>query len=594
VKYELDYQKYYNVPQPKIAHVKVKVDIYPGSRSADIVGSYELINRTPGEINALYVQTNPECQTYLDGLPALSSEFDDKVSGFRILRLAHPLLSGSKINMGFKVLVRNAGFSNDAGFMPPNETVRAGVFNVLGNGSLIDSDHYFPHLGYNVNLELKDKTERMRRGLRDPLPMASPGNSTARNRNNSEPDADWVSFDAVVSTANDQLAIAPGDLKASWDKGGRRYFHYVLDGPALPAFTFMSARWRVKDSVWRDVPVSIYYDAKHPYNIEHMLDSAHMTLDYYASAFGPYAFRQLRILEVPQYMLTGTVAPGTIVVNEDIDFVADIRDGRTPDYVAYRMAYYIAQQWWGQQLVGADTQGSLMMTESLAKYSALLVMEKMFGRTHLRGFLQHELDGYLIRRGEERYDEIPLIRVENQDYLYGNKGALIFYGLRDQIGEDALNRALRHFLLDHRFAAPPYPTAPELMAYILSETPSEKQQLVKDSFERIMFYDNRVISATAHQLVDGQWEIEAKLHLRKYETDGQGKETERTFAEPVEIGVFGEADSSSGPDGKVLLLDRRKFSVAEPTIRLLDPFNILIDRVPGDNRKKVSVASPVM
>jgi len=36
-----------------------------------------------------------------------------------------------------------------------------------------------------------------------------------------------------------------------------------------------------------------------------------------------------------------------------------------------------------------------MMSESVAEYSALRVMEHKYGDDHMRRFLKHELDGYL-------------------------------------------------------------------------------------------------------------------------------------------------------------------------------------------------------
>ena len=48
-----------------------------------------------------------------------------------------------------------------------------------------------------------------------------------------------------------------------------------------------------------------------------------------------------------------------------------------------------------------------MMSESLAEYSALRVMEKKYGSDNMRKFLSHELDGYLRgRSGEIRHENI--------------------------------------------------------------------------------------------------------------------------------------------------------------------------------------------
>jgi ABC-2 type transport system permease protein len=225
-------------------------------------------------------------------------------------------------------------------------------------------------------------------------------------------------------------------------------------------------------------------------------------------------------------------------------------------------------------------------------------MEKEYGRHQMRRFLRYELDRYLSSRGAEAIEEQPLMRVENQQYIHYNKGSLVFYRLRDEIGEEALNRALQRFVKDKAFQEPPFTTSAELLQYIRAETPPAKQALITDLFEKIVFYDNRVTSASAKKRPDGQWDVTMKLHLAKMETDGRGKETARAYDEPVEIGVFARAKGAKEADERVLLLDKRVLAGDNPTVTVtvkeqpfdvgLDPYNKLIDRVSGDNRKEVT------
>ncbi len=239
-----------------------------------------------------------------------------------------------------------------------------------------------------------------------------------------------------------------------------------------------------------------------------------------------------------------------------------------------------------------------MLMESLAQYSALMIMEKEYGRHKLRRFLRYELDRYLSSRGGEKLEELPLYRVENQDYIHYRKGSLIFYRLRDEIGEQALNRALKRFLHDKGFQESPFTTSAELLEYIRAEAPADKQALITDMFEKIVFYDNRVTEAKAVKRADGQWDVTMKLHLAKMEADGKGKETARAYDEAVEIGVFARAPGAKEEDERVLYLEKLKLSGENPTVTVtvkerpfdvgVDPYNKLIDRVSSDNRKEVS------
>src|SRR3546814_11680227 len=75
-----------------------------------------------------------------------------------------------------------------------------------------------------------------------------------------------------------------------------------------------------------------------------------------------------------------------------------------------------------------------------------MVMEHEYGPRKMRKFLRHELDTYLMSRPTERVRELPLALNENQQYIHYNKGSVVFYALRDALGEATLNRILSGFL----------------------------------------------------------------------------------------------------------------------------------------------------
>ena len=139
------------------------------------------------------------------------------------------------------------------------------------------------------------------------------------------------------------------------------------------------------------------------------------SLDYCSANFSPYQFRQLRIVEFPAYANFAQSFANTIPYSEAIGFILDTTDPDKIDMVTYVTAHEIAHQWWAHQVIGADMQGMTMLSETLAQYSALMVMEKMYGPEQIRRFLKFELDRYLRGRGGEMIEEVPLARVENQD-----------------------------------------------------------------------------------------------------------------------------------------------------------------------------------
>jgi hypothetical protein len=222
-----------------------------------------------------------------------------------------------------------------------------------------------------------------------------------------------------------------------------------------------------------------------------------------------------------------------------------------------------------------------MVSETLAQYGAMMVMEKTYGRDQVKKFYDFELDGYLRARGLFRGNEVPLIRVWDQSYLYYNKGAVAMYTLKEQIGEERVNAALRSFLNRYRDAGPPYATSRDLYNELRAVTPDSLQSLLVDLFETITLWDVRVKAARAEQIGDSAYRVTMDVVGKKVRADRTGVETEVPMSDLVEIAVFAGNERPyfekhrirSGEQRLTLTLSRKPESVG------VDPYNNLIQRV---------------
>jgi aminopeptidase N len=238
------------------------------------------------------------------------------------------------------------------------------------------------------------------------------------------------------------------------------------------------------------------------------------------------------------------------------------------------------------------------MSESFAQYSALLVMEKLYGREQIRKFLKTELDRYLRARGGEVVEELPLMRVENQGYIHYNKGAVVMYWLKEVVGEAVVNRALQKFLAEFAFKPAPYPSTTDFIRLLRAEAGPQHDQLITDLFEMITLYDMKAMDAKAKKRADGKYEVRFSIEGKKLYADGKGKETEATLNEAFEISAFTEEPGKQGYKREsVLLMDRRVMKTGKQVVTLLtdvlpkfvgvDPYNKRIDRNSDDNFAKV-------
>jgi ABC-type transport system involved in multi-copper enzyme maturation permease subunit len=588
--YEKDYRKYIGLAQPRITDVNVDVAMHPAERRVDVDGHYVLVNKHDKPIDQLLVQlpTFPTRDYKVDlDFPAHTVALADKQQGFYLYKLAQPLAPGASMDFGFRMHVAYKGFANE----PVGE-------EIVHNGTFINS-FAFPHFCYDENRQLTDNNDRRKYGLGPAERLPKRDDAAAHGNNLISCDADWVHFQATLSTSADQIALAPGYLQKEWTENGRRYFHYVQDTPILDFFSFQSARYKVARDKWHDVNLEIYYDRQHPYNVERMFKAMKLSLDYYTQHFGPYQFRQLRILEFPDYASFAQSFANTVPFSEAIGFIADLRKPSDIDYVTYVTAHEIGHQWWAHQVIGARVKGVTMLDESLAQYSALMVMKHLYGPTKMRKFLKYELDSYLRGRAGERVEEMPLALVENQPYIHYRKASVIFYALADYIGEDKVNTALRTWLDKVKFQQPPYTDTRELIANLRAQAGPQYQDLITDFIDRITLFDNRMVSASAKKLADGRYEVTLHVHAGKYYADGKGKETRAKVDIPIEVGVFAQAKDGEEQDEKPLYLAKMPVKDGDGTLTVtvdgkpfeagIDPFNELVDRVSDDNRARVTV-----
>lgn len=586
--YELTYKKYQHLPQPHWVALDYHLDLYPEERALYALVRAKAVNTTSSPITQIHFTLPGSMDSVIISMKGARMTLNDKRLSYRIYTLDSPLQPNDTIGITVRVQKVSKGFENDVQFTSLTE-----------NGTFLNNTDIMPSFGYNSGYEIANKNDRREHGLplRERMPRLNEQNMTARSRNYLDMDADLVNVRTVITTSGDQIAVAPGSLRREWRNGERRSFEYVLDHPSQNFYSFISARYQVRREKWNGIDLEVYHIPEHAYNVETMLTTMKRSLSYYTSRFGPYYHRQCRIIEFPRYSSFAQAFPGTMPYSEGIGFITDLRDvkGDDIDFVFFVVAHEMAHQYWAHQLIGADMQGSEMMSESFAEYSALMVMEQEYGRDKMKKFLSYEMDNYLSGRSSEVEAERPLMQTEGQSYIHYNKGSVVLYYLKEMIGEDSVNAALSALLRDHGYRGAPYPTSIQAVRAFRARTPDSLQYVIDDLFENITIFNNRVVDVTAKK-VGYEYEVTLHTSTEKFHADSLGKERAAPLRDFIDIAVFAE-DVSYADLGKPLLKQRMKITKRNNTFTLrvkerphqvgIDPYNLLVDRMPEDNVKKV-------
>ncbi|MCZ8235214.1 MAG: M1 family aminopeptidase [Inhella sp.] len=581
--------------QPTITHVSLDVALYPRERLAVTQGHYTVENRHAQAVNELLVQTSPDLKLERLEMPGATLKKEYRDYGFRIYSLASPMQPGEKRELRFATRLQEVGF--------PNSGAQT---RLVANGSFVDNFEVAPTLGVSRQGFLQDRAKRRKHGLPPELRPAPLEDDAARAHHYLRRDSDWVTADIRLSTDADQTPVAPGMTVSDTTASGRRTLVTRTEAPIQNFFSLQSARYAVKTDTWQNpqgepVQLALYHHPEHAHNAQRMLDAMKVSLEVFSERFSPYQFKQARILEFPAYATFAQSFANTVPYSEAIGFIQNFNDEDREekiDLVTYVTAHEIAHQWWAHQVIGADKQGMTLLSETFSQYSALLVMEKLYGKAQIRKFLKTELDNYLRSRGRDVVEEQPLARVENQDYIHYNKGAVAMYGLKEIVGEAAVNRALQKLIAEFAFKPAPYPDSRDFLRLLRAELGPQHEQLVVDLFERITLYDLKALEPRTKPLADGRFETRFTVQARKLYADGKGQETEAPLNEAFEIGGFTAEPGKKGfKSTSILSLERRPLQGGRQEVVLvtsqrpawvgIDPFNLRIDRNSDDNLAKV-------
>ncbi len=590
---EKGFKKFESAVQPQVVAVRLHIDLYPEPRLFKAGGEYTLVNRSGKTIDTLVVSTAYGENTAFGINRPFNWLSRDTFVKTNVLLLRQGLLPGDSLLLRFRVWNQPVALFQEHS-------------RINGNGTFLHRS-VFPVMGYRP-VELTDPVKRKKYGLpaRKTALLPTPEDTVA------------IDFEAIVSTSADQTAVAPGYLQRAWTEGGRRYFHYKTDTGIKPRYAVHSGRYAVKRDKWKDVSLQIYYHKDHPYNLGRILAGLKASLDYCTRHFSPYSYREIRIVAFPIREGTyATLQANTIPMSESY-FITDVDDETEEaiDYPFYITAHEIAHHWWGGLADPGEIPGAKMFTEGLAEYVALKTLENAYGKPAAYNFLRQDLDLYLKGRTEETGEEMPLLfSKSHQDYINYRKAALAFYLLSDYIGETRFNAALRGISPSSSL-----PVSQSLLTQLRQQTPDTLQYLIRDLFETITLYDNRMMAAVVAPLPDGKYQVDLEILVSKYRSDGKGN---RLFADSsagsmvyqaggrqpnlaslpledyIEIGIFGKTTSDGRESPTELYLERHKVTAIHNKVRIIvdqlpaeagiDPFIRLIDADIKDNRQKIKI-----
>ena len=462
--YEKKYRHYAELPQPTVKSIKTEIKLYPEERSYSIKGYYVIENLTKERIEKILLNVDKNMDVKGINFRFRNQIYQSK-SNIEELDLRTEMLPGDVATMEFEM---------DYKWFPVNGHQS---FNaIIENGSFIRISRFYPALGYQKDLEISDSEDRRKLGLgtKSEIKKLEAAETVIE---------DFLDLEMTVSTYKNQTAVGTGDLVESWTSGNRNYTKYKAN--EIPfRFAVSSAEYQRKAVIHRGIKSEVFYDEKHPENVEQLIENAKTSYDYCTENFGQYPLKSITFAEVSLFTkgFNATAYPGVIFMTENMAFHANLAKNKNHDVINELAGHELSHFWWGNgQISPDDREGEAMLTETLAMYTEMMICKKMYGKSKMLNRLKMHRQ---ISEEEKGYSKPqPLFRVTSENtHISYSKGAIVMVELSELIGEKRLNDILKNFLVNYRY--PKKPTTKDFLKNLYSHLSREELSKVRVWFEK--------------------------------------------------------------------------------------------------------------
>lgn len=469
---------------PELTHADLTIDLHPDTRSLRVDGAYDLINRTGAPLRWIPVSVGlfwDGLEWTVDGEPAMP---EDR-TGLHLFHLDQPLEPDASLRLGFgydavypKGPTRNGQIGGTAEFVLPSGVVLTGR-----------NPDFVPVLGMVAGRDVDEEN------LAEPV-MRPPG----FHEGITPGDIDRSSFTHRLEIrAPSRLTVnSTGALTAKRDDGERTTWIWEADYP-LRVFNIIAGEWQVARG---EEGTAVFYDARHPFNVDVMVEALDGARRYFSEWFHPYPWRELRLSEFPALANYARGNATNIFFSEGTGFLT-APDPRV-DQAFTIAAHEAAHSWWGHIVSHGDAPGAIVLSEGGAHFATALLLEERRGDLQRRVFMSQNEAVYGEYRGVT--SELPLVetvlhRGFADSMVVYNKGSWAFWMLMHHLGRENFLDGTREFFRIYH-GNPDHPVLQDFLAVLRPHAadPEAYDAFVEQWFHRVEMPEYR-IAATEKEAV---------------------------------------------------------------------------------------------
>ncbi len=491
--YRQNYATWAYAQLPALSSVNLDITLEPQHRHFTVSGEYDVMNTGSEPMRAIPVTGGAHWDSLHWTLDGADYKPEDRSKLF-VFTPAKPLAPGEHARIGFRYEGGSPhGISkNGAGrmeFILPSSVVFTGF----------EGPTLVPIVGMVSEMapEEKDRIE----------PRQYPDDYN-RDVLQAEIASAQKSFNSriKVTVPADFRVNVNGVLESETVAAGKRTAVYVTDHP-IKIFNIIAGRWAER----RGKGVVVYYEPKHTYNLDEMVQALEGGRKYFSEWFAPYPWRELRLSEFPSLATYAQAPPTNITFSENIGFLTLSKPKANAAF--WVTAHETAHQWWGNMLTPGRGPGADVLSEGMSHFSTILLTEQVKGLEQRLAFCKQIEDRYgNVRQADS---ERPLTRIDDSRKGDGqikyDKGGFTAWMMLQLIGRENMLAGCRDFIATWRDSVD-HPVLQDWLVTMRAHAPDAAayDAFVKQWYWDVVVPEYRFSDARAEKL-GNEWEVHAKV-----------------------------------------------------------------------------------
>jgi hypothetical protein len=264
--------------------------------------------------------------------------------------------------------------------------------------------------------------------------------------------ADASLYDVSFTAPADLTVVATGETLERRENADGSATWRLTGGPMRDFNIAASADYLKVSQQVGDILVNSYAVKQDAQGGQDALGWAAAALNTYQTAFGPYPYRELDVVETPT-SAGGIEYPGMVVIAASL-----YRDAQRRANFEGATAHEVAHQYW-YNVVGDDQLNNPWLDESMAQYSTGVYFGSQYGEAGERAYETQDFQGRWDRvKDEAKPIGLPVDAYSGAEYsgiVYG-RGPLFLLALENQIGKVKMSALLQRYYRDYawRIATP--------------------------------------------------------------------------------------------------------------------------------------------